>query len=214
MADDHPLFRESLRSMLEKESDFQVIGEASNGEDVIRLADELKPDVIIMDFAMPKLNGLEATRQIKAKYPSIIILVLTVYDDIEHILGLLEAGAAGYLTKTVFGNEVVNAVRSVASGETVLSPTILHEVLKRVSQRMYRPLPSYQGEQPTKRELEILQIAARGLSNRDIADCLNIGVPTIKSYLANIFTKLHVGSRTEAVVYCIKNGIITLEDLE
>ncbi|GAI58769.1 unnamed protein product, partial [marine sediment metagenome] len=127
LADDHPLLRQALADILNKQADFEIIAEAGDGEEAVKLATELVPDVVIMDISMPKLNGLEATRQIKARCPNVAILVLTVHSDSEHILGILEAGAAGYLTKSVFGKEVINAVRGVASGETVLSAPILQQ---------------------------------------------------------------------------------------
>lgn len=128
LADDHPLLRQALRDVLEKQSDFEVIAEASDGEEAVELATELVPDVVIMDISMPKLNGLEATKQIKANRPAIAILVLTVHSDNEHILSILQAGAGGYLTKSVYGDEVIHAVRALVSGETVLYPTVSQKI--------------------------------------------------------------------------------------
>ena len=130
MADDHPLLRQALRNVLDQQADFEVVAEVGDGDEVVKVATELVPNVVIMDISMPKLNGLEATRQIKVKRPGVAILVLTVHGEAEHVLGLLEAGAAGYLTKSVFGEEVVQAIRAVVAGETVLSPASLHQILR------------------------------------------------------------------------------------
>jgi len=214
LADDHPLLRQALRSVLEKETDFEVVAEVGDGEQTVKTATELAPQVVIIDISMPKLNGLEATRQIKAKRPDIAILVLTVHDDSEHILAILEAGAAGYLTKSVFGHEVVQAVRAVASGETVLSPSVSHQVIKHALHHIAKPVPLNTREKITGRELEILELAARGLSNKEIALRLGLSSRTVKSYLAEVFSKLNVGSRTEAVITALRAGILTMNDIE
>jgi len=214
LADDHPLLRQALRSVLEKQSDFEIIAEASDGEEAVRLAVELVPNVVIMDIGMPKLNGLEATRQIKAKCPSIAILVLTVHDDSEHILSILEAGAAGYLTKSVFGKEVIHAVYGVVAGGTILSASISKQIIKHALRHITKPLPLDGGEKITGRELEILRLAATGLSNKDIAQKLDLSERTVKGYLAGVFSKLNVSSRTEAVISALRAGFFTLDDLD
>lgn len=214
LADDHPLLRQALRSVLDKQADFKIIAEANDGEEAVRLAVELVPNVVIMDIGMPKLNGLEATRQIKAKCPSIAILVLTVYDDSEHILSILEAGAAGYLTKRVFGDEVIHAVRGVAAGETVLSASVSQQIIKYAVRHIAKPLQVDAVEKITGRELEILRLAATGMSNKDIAQKLGLSERTVKGYLAEIFSKLNVGSRTEAVITALRSGMLTLDDLK
>ena len=214
LADDHPLLRQALRNVLEKQTDFEIIAEASDGEEAVRLAVELVPNVVIMDIGMPKLNGLEATRQIKAKCPSIAILVLTVHDDSEHVLSILEAGAAGYLTKSVFGEEVIHAVRGVVAGETILAASISQQIIKHALRYTTKPLPLYAGEKITGRELGILRLAASGLSNKDIAQKLDLSERTVKGYLAGIFSKLNVGSRTEAVITALRAGFFNLDDLD
>lgn len=214
LADDHPLLRKALRDVLKKQRDFKIIAEVDDGEEAVRLATELVPNVVVMDISMPKLNGIEATRQIKAKCPNIAILVLTVHDDSEHILGILEAGAAGYLTKRVFGDEVIHAVRGVVSGETVLSRSISQQIIKYAAQHITKHVPLDAGEKITGRELEILRRAARGLSNKEIAQELDLSLPTVKNYLADIFLKLNVGSRTEAVMAALRTGILGLDDFD
>lgn len=211
LADDHPLLRKALRDVLEKQADFEIVAEAGDGEEAVKIATELVPDVVLMDITMPKLNGIEATRQIKAKCSNIAVLVLTVHDDSEHILGILEAGAAGYLTKRVFGEEVIHAIHSVVAGETVLSAEIFQQVLKHATRYATKPITIAVGEKLTVREIEILNWAAKGKSNKDIAAELNLSQATIKSYLSDIFAKLEVASRTEAVIIGLRVGILTLE---
>lgn len=214
IADDHPLVREALKNRLEKEPDFEVVGEADYGELAVKLAAELNPDVVIMDITMPKLDGLEATRRIKTDNPDIAILALTVHDNEEVIIGVIEAGAEGYLTKTVFGAEIVPTIRAIVAGEMVLSPGI-SEIFKYVSQRPYPTgLHSNAGLTLTPRELAILKLVAKGATNKDIAQKLDLSVPTVKGHLLAIFSKLGVQSRTEAIIAGLRMGIFGIEDLE
>lgn len=214
IADDHPLLRQALKNVLEKQADFKIIAEAADGEEAVRLATELVPDVIIMDITMPKLNGLEATRQIKEKCPNIAILVLTVHTDSEHILGILEAGASGYLTKSVFGEEVIHAIRGVVAGETVLSAEISRQVIKHAIRYMVKPLLTETKEKLTARELVVLKLAARGMSNKAIAESLGLSQRTVKGYLAEVFSKLDVASRTGAVIKGLRAGFLSMDDIE
>jgi NarL family two-component system response regulator LiaR len=214
LADDHPLLRQALRDVLEKQPDFEVIAEASDGEEAVKLTTELLPDVVIMDISMPELNGLEATKQIKTSCPAIAVLVLTVHSDNEHILSILKAGAGGYLTKSVYGDEVISAVRALVCGETVLSPAVSQQVFKYAFQHIIKPKGLDTGERLSPRELEVLSLAAKGTSNNDIALKLDLSLRTVKSYLANLFLKLNVASRTEAVIVGLRKGILTLDDLE
>ena len=214
LADDHPLLRQSIRSVLEQEQDLEVVGEARDGEEAIRLANELQPDVILMDIAMPKLDGLEATRRIKAVHPDMAVLVLTIHSDDQHIIGILEAGAAGYLTKSVFGEEVVQAVRGVVAGEMVLSPAIGQRLIKQAARYPTKAVPLDRGDKLSIRELEIIKLAARGMSNKDIATELGLTLRTIKGHLSDIFGKLSVGSRTEAVIAGLRAGFLSIDDIQ
>lgn len=213
MADDHPLIRSALTTALGRHEEFEIVGEASDGEEAVKLALELVPDVLIMDINMPTLNGLEATRKIKEKCPEIAVLILTVYDDDEHIFAVLECGAAGYLTKKVFDEEIIQAVRATAAGESVLAPTVLGKLLARHTQHAPKPIPGVFIEKFSVRELDIIRLVAYGASNKEIALRLNISLSTVRGYLEQIFAKLSVASRTEAVVTALKIGILKLDDL-
>jgi DNA-binding NarL/FixJ family response regulator len=213
LADDHVVVMEGTRQLLERESDFQVVGGARDGEEAVKLATELKPDVIIMDIAMPKLNGIEATKAIKARLPSTAVLALTAYDYDEYILALVEAGAAGYLLKSVSGDRLVAAVRAVYAGEPVLHPVILRKLMDKLKPRDARLTEARPLEVISEREMEVLKMAAQVLSNKEIADKLSISVRTVQAHLRSIFNKLGVGSRSEAVLYALKKGWFSLDDM-
>lgn len=213
IADDHPLFRRSVRGVLEDEADLDVVGEASNGIEAVRLADEMQPDVVLMDISMPELGGLEATRQIKAKHPEIAVLVLTIHSDEQHALEILEAGAAGYLTKSVFGEEIVHSIHGVTSGEMVLSPAIGKRMLELAARYPTKPALLPAGEKLSTRQLQILKLAARGMTNKEIASELSLSLRTVKRLLDDIFSVLYVGSRTEAVIQGVRMGLLSLDDL-
>jgi NarL family two-component system response regulator LiaR len=212
LADDHPVVRKSLKSDLELEAGFKVVAEASNGEEAIKLASELHPDVIIMDIAMPGINGIEATRQIKLNSPNIIILVLTVYDDVEHVLGILESGADGYLTKNLSVEDIIKAIHSSIAGEMVLSPHIVSRVVRYTLQNTPKPAINTPANL-TARELAILQCLAKGSSNKQIASQMDISQRTVKSHLVDMFLKLNVSSRIEAVTVGLRSGLLNIDDL-
>ena len=213
IADDHAVVREGTRRILEQEPDMQVVGEAGDGEEAVNLAKSLKPDVAIIDIAMPKMDGIEATKRIKAASPSINVLILSAYDDDQFIFSLLEAGAAGYLLKSIRSRELIDAIRAVYSGESVLHPSIARKVLNRFVSTSGKP----EGQEPSgvlsDREMEVLKLAAKGLSNQDIAEKLCLSIRTVQGHLGHIFNKLQVGSRTEAVVRALKEGWVTLDDV-
>ena len=213
IADDHAVLREGMRDLLSREKDFEVVGEASDGEEAARLGKELKPDVVIMDIVMPKLNGIEATKLIKQVSPASAILILTAYSDIHYILGLLEAGACGYLLKSARGSEVVGAVRAVSYGESVLDSVVTHKLLQRVVSSEKGNDEGRSAGQLTARETEILKLAARGMSNKEVADTLFLSLRTVKAHLTNIFNKLGCGSRIDAIIKGLREGHITLDDI-
>jgi len=214
IADDHAVVRQGTRALLEAEPDMQVVGEAADGEQAVKLIEELKPDVAILDISMPKMSGIEVTRQVKPESPSTAILILTAYDNDEYVFALLEAGAAGYLLKDVGGNEIVDAVRSVRAGESVLHPVIARKVIQRLTPGSKAVEQKDKAESVlSERESQVLKLAARGKSTKDIADELFISIRTVQGHLNSIFNKLGVGSRTEAVFQEIKKGWLSFEDL-
>jgi two-component system, NarL family, response regulator LiaR len=214
LADDHAILRKGTRQLLENEQDMTVVGEASNGEEAVRLATELKPDIIILDVAMPKMNGVEATKKIKEILPSTIILVLTGYDYDEYIFGLLEVGAAGYLLKDIEGSELIAAVRAVYNGEPVLHPAVARKLMNHCKEPQSCSIKSSPQEHDlSEREMEVLKLAAKGISNKDIAESLFISVRTVQAHMRSIFSKLGIGSRSEALIYGLKRGWFTVDDL-
>ena len=213
IADDHVLFREGTRNIIEQEQDIEVVGEAGDGEDAVKLVTTLEPHVALIDIAMPKVNGIEATRQIKARCPATAVLILTAYDNDQYIIALLEAGAAGYLLKNANGKELVNAIRSVNAGESVLHPTIAEKVFSRFATSEQEPEAAIVPEELSKRETEILRLAAKGMSNQEIARELFLSRRTVQAHLASIFRKMDVGSRTEAILQALRKGWLALDDI-
>jgi len=213
LVDDHSLLREGMRRVLEKEPDMQVVGEAANGAEAVAIVQALEPDVVLMDVVMPELNGIEATKQIKVSNPTTAVIILSAYDDDRYVLGLLEAGVAGYLLKHSCGQEVIQAIRAIHAGDAVLHPAVTAKLLAMAARSPGPALSSASGERPTERELAVLGLAASGLSNKEIATELALSLPTVKAHLVNVFNKTGVGSRTEAVLKALRKGWIRMEDV-
>ncbi len=215
LADDHAVVRAGTRQLLERQADFDIVGEAVDGEEAVRLALELQPDVVVMDVRMPKMSGVEATRRIKAENSAMRVLVLTAHDDDEYVFALLQAGANGYLLKTAEIDELVKAIRTVAAGQSALAPVVAGKVVaqfvggKTLPDMFSHPPEQYSGL--TDRELEILRLVGRGFSNKQIGKELAISDRTVQAHLSNIFSKLGVDSRTEAVMHAVRSGWITTE---
>ena len=210
LADDHILFREGTRELLERSRDIVVTGEASTGSEAVERVAALQPDVAIIDIEMPDVNGVEATRMIKARQPEVAVLVLTVHDEEPYVFAILEAGAAGYLLKDVHATELIDAVHSLHEGESVLHPAVAAQVLRHVRAEQdtaaHHPLLTV-GEQT------VLRLAAKGLTNKAIAGQLGLHPRTVQLRLSRVFQKMQVGSRTEAVLRALRDGLFTLEEL-
>lgn len=213
VADDHPIIRQAISNLIAKEEDMVVVGEAQDGEQALELCLEKKPQVVLMDIGMPRLNGLEATRLIKVKCPKTAILVLTIHNDSENILGILQAGAAGFLTKGVFDQQVIRAIRSVAAGESVLTGAVLKQILVQAARSEVQSADTSVSSKLSPKEQTILRLAARGKSNKEIATALHISPLTAKGYLDDIYSKMNVNSRTEAVVKALQAGVLTLKEI-
>jgi DNA-binding NarL/FixJ family response regulator len=200
LADDHPVVREGLRGLLSVEDDLEIVGEAASGDEAVQLAASLAPDVVLMDLRMPGLDGASATARIMAELPASRVLVLTTYDTDADILRAVEAGATGYLLKDTPTAVLTDAIRAAARGETVLAPPVAARLVSRMRE------PSH--ESLTPRELDVLRLVARGLTNADIGRTLFISEATVKTHLLHAFSKLDVADRTAAVTVAIERGLL------
>lgn len=209
IADDHRIIREGISNKLNKMENLEIIGGAENGRVALRLAKKLQPDVIIMDISMPELNGIEATRQIKAEVPGIKIIALSMYADKRYILGMIKAGVSGYLIKDCSLKEVAEAVSVVHRGDTYLSPTIANTVretlLNQIKERFITP-----SDELTLREREILQQIAEGIKTRDIAQSLHLSIKTVETHRSSLMQKLNLHSIAELTKFAIREGITSL----
>jgi DNA-binding NarL/FixJ family response regulator len=203
VVDDHALHRDGTRQILQQHPDLEVVAEAGSAELALALVNQTHPTVVLMDIRLPGMNGIEATRRIRHAHPDVRVLMVTAYDDAEYVRGALDAGAAGYLSKTAPGRELVEAVRAVAAGTAVLQPGLLNALLSGHHSA---------AEHLTKRELAVLQLLADGLHNKQIATRLSISARTVERHCDNIYAKLGVGSRTEAVVRAIATKLVQVDD--
>lgn len=208
LADDHVMVRQGIHQFLEEEGDITVVAEAADGREALALVAQHQPDVAVLDVQMPEMTGVEATRQIRSRFPGVRILILTAYDDDPYVFALLRAGADGYILKSAPAEELVRAVRSVAAGQTALSPEIAHKVVQQVAAPAAH---AGQLEPLTDREIDVLRLTARGLTNKAIGRELGISARTVQGHLGNIYGKLGVYSRTEAVTEGLRRGWIVIE---
>jgi two-component system, NarL family, response regulator LiaR len=204
ITDDHSVVRQGVRVFLETQPEIEVLGEAASGQEAIKMCLELAPDVVLLDLLMPKMNGVEATRQIKQVSPRSNIVILTSYHDDEFIVPAIKAGALSYLLKDVSPTELIAAVKKASIGEVVLHPQVAQKLMKGLRENGENQIV----EELSKRELEVLQLVAEGLSNLEIAERLFISDKTVKSHVSNILGKLHLADRTQAAVYAWRNKVV------
>jgi Response regulator containing a CheY-like receiver domain and an HTH DNA-binding domain len=217
IADDHVLLRQGIKNVLELEPDFQVIGEAGDGEEAIRQVVALSPDIMLLDVNMPKLNGLEVTRKLRDLGAKSQVLILTIHDDENYVIEVVKAGAAGYLLKDIEPAMLIQAIRTVHAGESFIYPTLARKLFGQIARQeeerkeQAEIMQRRKEERLTEREVEVLQLISQGMSNMEIALKLYLSEKTVKNHLTNIFRKISVTDRTQAVLYAIKHKIVTLE---
>lgn len=207
LVDDHSILRQGIRSLLEREADVEVVGEAGDGEEAVAMAASLKPDVVLMDIGMPRMNGIEATRKIRADHPEIKVLILSMHDDEEYVAPLMQAGASGYVLKRSAASELKTALRAVQQGHTILHPEVARLAFHQ--EGAGEKAEDYDGL--TNREIEVLKLVANGLTNQQIADKLIISIKTVQAHRANIMEKLQLHDAVQLTRYAIRKGLITLD---
>jgi len=210
IADDHAILRKGIRALLSTEPDIEVVGETGDGLETVARAQALRPDVILMDLVMPKMDGIEATRRVTAEQPGVRILVLTSFAADDKVFPAIKAGALGYILKDSGPVELVQAIHQVHQGQPSLEPSIALKVLQELS---HPPQPLPTPDPLSERELEVLRLLAQGKSNREIAEQLVIAELTVRTHVSNILSKLHLASRTQAALYALKEGLASLDDI-
>ena len=209
IVDDHAVVRKGIRALLATEEAIEVLGEAADGVEAIQQYNALKPDILLLDLLMPRKDGIEVIQELTKKYPEAKILVLTSFAADDHVFPAIKAGAKGYLLKDTDPEDLINAIHQVYEGESSLSPLVARKVLQEITQPGEKPLSP---DPLTKREVEVLQVLAKGKSNREIGEVLSISETTVRTHVSNILGKLHLASRTEAALYALKEGVASLDD--
>jgi two-component system response regulator NreC len=212
LVEDHIVVRQGIKALLSDEPDLEIVGEADNGREALSLVSELRPDVVLMDISMPGLNGIEATRQIRQRYADVKVVVLSMHASEEYVFQMLRAGASGYVLKQSDSSEVLTAIRAATSGGSFLSPPISRTVIDDYVHRAETRGRADDMDLLTSREREVLQLLAEGLSNREIAQQLNISIKTVETHRSNMMNKLGVSSKTELVKYALRKGWAALEE--
>lgn len=210
IVDDHPLVREGLRKVLTLDDEIEVIDEAGDGQGAINLARRLRPDVVLMDINMPGTNGIEATRVIKREIPSTGIIALTIHEEEEYVLELVRAGVSGYVLKDIAPAKLLETIKTVAKGQSVIDPGITNKLFGELNRLSKRRKEKEEWETLTDREMDVLQLMSQGCSNKEIARSLTISEKTVKNHVTNIFRKLQVEDRTQAVLFAIKHRLVDL----
>jgi DNA-binding NarL/FixJ family response regulator len=209
LADDQPLVRASLRVVIADTDDLEVVGEAGSGAEAVRLAQDLRPDVVVMDIRMPGMDGIEATRHILSASGASRVLVLTTFDEDDFVYGSLRAGASGFLVKNMSLEEILAGIRVVAAGDALIAPSVTRRLIKEFAGRTGPARPRRELEGVTDREREVLTLIARGLSNAEIADSLIIGMGTVKGYVTRLLVKLGARDRVHLVIIAYETGLVT-----
>jgi two-component system, NarL family, response regulator NreC len=211
LVDDHTIVRQGLKALLEAYSGFTIVGEAENGREAVKKAQELNPDIVIMDIAMPVLNGLEATRQIKKALPDTRVLALTMYNDEEYVFQILKSGASGYLIKETAANELITAILSIKSGNPFFSPSISRKIMESYLNEDEDKKSKGESDKLTNREKEVLQLIAEGYTNNEIGNLMNISVKTVETHRAHVMSKLDIHDVAGLIKYAIRKGLVVLD---
>lgn len=211
IVDDHPLVREGLRKVLALDDELLVLDEAGDGQGAINVARSLKPDIILMDINMPGTNGIEATKVIKREMPFVGIIALTIHEEEEYIMELVKAGVSGYVLKDISPKRLIETIKTVAQGDSVIDPGITNKLLGEITRMGRRRRVKEEWENLTGREMDVLKLMAQGCSNKEIATNLDISEKTVKNHITNIFRKLQAEDRTQAVLFAIKHHLVEID---
>lgn len=210
LVDDHPLMREGLRKILEMDKSICIVDEAGDGQGAINIVRRVKPDVVLMDINMPGTNGIEATRVIKRELPGVGVIALTIHEEEEYVLELVRAGVSGYVLKDIAPAKLVETIKTVARGHSIIDPSITNKILGEINRLSRHRRAREEWENLTDREMDVLKLMAQGRSNKEIARNLTISEKTVKNHITNIFRKLEVEDRTQAVLFAIKHHLVEL----